>query len=217
MQLQTIKYTKSSGSAFVDVVVVIATIALAASVILPRLARPRARGHPITCVNNLKQIGLSMRMWSNEHEDKFPWRVPEKDGGTLEHATSEDVFRHFLAITNELNSPKVLVCPHDKKRTRVGTFAGFSNNNVSYFVGLDADETKPNTILSGDRSISTNGILSKGLLVLSNAAGVTWAKGIHTNSGHIGFGDGSAQQISTADLKKVLTEKAELPARLSLP
>ncbi len=158
-----------------------------------------------------------MRMWSNDHDGKFPWQVAETNGGTINYAASDQVFRHFLAATNELNSPKILACREDAKRIRTNSFAAFDNMNLSYFVGLDSDETKPTSILSGDRSITTNGVMLKGVLLLSKPQTVTWAKGIHPMGGNIALGDGSAQQFTTADFQKFLAEKVELPTRLSLP
>ena len=55
------------------------------------------QGQRVSCVNNLKQIGLAARLWSTDHNDTFP---PD-----------------FASLSNELNSPKVLVCPGDARRS----------------------------------------------------------------------------------------------------
>jgi len=65
-----------------------------------------------SCINNIKQIGLAARMWSNDHKDFLP---PD-----------------FLTITNELNSPKILVCPADTNRHPVVNWAEFVPGNVTY-------------------------------------------------------------------------------------
>src|SRR5688572_25721292 len=65
------------------------------------------------CVSNMKQIGLGLRMWVNEHGYVMP---PD-----------------FLTAQNELNSPKILVCPSDSARTnRVGVWTGFTSANATY-------------------------------------------------------------------------------------
>ena len=67
----------------------------------------------IQCVSNMKQIGLGLRMWVNEHGDVMP---PD-----------------FLTAQNELNSPKILVCPSDSARTnRLGVWTGFTSANATY-------------------------------------------------------------------------------------
>src|SRR3954466_14757436 len=130
------------GLSLIDTLVVIATLSLAILVVLPMLAKPRGRGR-IGCVSNLRQLGVAMRMWANDNNDHFPW------GTNLSEKLLEP-YAYLLLATNELNSPKILFCPEDSAKVRVAVFdQKFSNKNLSYFLGLDADETKPQTILSG--------------------------------------------------------------------
>lgn len=146
-----------------------------------------------------------MRIWSNDNGDRFPWAVPAIEGGSLEHATNIQVFRNFLPALNELSTPKILTCVEDRNRTRATNWSLFDNSNLSYFVGLDSDETKPTTILSGDRTISTNGNMTPGVWQVASNGPVVWAKGIHGNGcGNIGLADGSVQQDSNGALQKHL-------------
>ena len=78
----------------------------------------------------------------------------------------------------------------------------FRDLRLSYFLGVDADETKPNTILSGDRNISTNSDMLSGILTVRNAAELRWTKDIHQHAGNIGLADGSVTQLSTKALRK---------------
>jgi len=167
------------GMTLIDVLIVIATLAIAAGLLLPFLARSRSRSARIGCVNNLKQVGLGFRMWSQDHGDQFPWNVAITNGGTLELVTNGNALPHFLIATNELNSPKILACPNDPDRSRIAAWESLSLSNISYLIGLNADETKPMTILSGDRTLSTNGVARSGPLVVQNATKVNWAPGIH--------------------------------------
>jgi hypothetical protein len=124
-----------------DLLICLATVAMLA-VWIPILTRPKPRSARINCVSNLKQIGLGFRMWSNDHGDLFPWRVPTNEGGTLEYANSAEVFRHFLAASNELNSPKILACSQDQKRLRTNLFDFLSNQNLSYFVEINTNRNQ---------------------------------------------------------------------------
>jgi hypothetical protein len=136
-------------------------------------------------------------MWSNDNGDVFPWRVSTTRGGTLELVELGDPLPHFQAISNELNTPKVLVCSSDSIRVRVANFDQLTKRTqLSYFVGIDANETRPTSILSGDRTISTNGQPHSGLIAFATNASVRWAGGIHPGYGNIGLSDGSAQQVS---------------------
>lgn len=80
---------------------------------LPAMNQARNRATSVSCVSNLKQIGLAARMYSNDHNDTFP--------------------KDFLSMSNELYSPKVLHCPADKSKTRAADWTSFTpSRNVSY-------------------------------------------------------------------------------------
>jgi hypothetical protein len=168
-----------------------------AGLLLPALQPPRRNGrHRINCVSNLKQIGLAFRMWSGDHAERFPWAVPTAEGGTMEYVASPEVFRHFAIVSNELGSPRALACPSDLKVIRESDWTRFKNSNLSYFVGLEANESQPQTILSGDRNILGGMIDSNCIMSFGSNSPPRWGVGIHNGMGNIGLGDGSAQQVN---------------------
>ena|SRR5947209_8466079 len=198
-----------------ELVIVLAIIMVAGGLLLPSCAGSH-KGTRIRCVSNLKQIGLAFRMWSNDHAEKFPMAVSTNGGGSLEEIGAGPL-HHFLAISNELNSPKILACPSDKKRPRVSEFTRLTGKNVSYFVGLDASETQLQSILSGDRNISTKDRAISGILSLASNSPVCWTKENHDGAGDFGLGDGSAEQASTTNLQTQIGRSAYFPVRLELP
>src|SRR5262245_27038263 len=60
------------------------TTMLLAAMLLPALARAKARAQSISCVGNMKQIGLSFRTWALDHNAQFPFNVSTNAGGTRE-------------------------------------------------------------------------------------------------------------------------------------
>ena len=66
---------------------------------------PRRRYSGINCINNLKQVGLGLRMWAGDNDDKFPMQVSTNQGGTKEWVGSTNVFWHVLVLSNEMGSP----------------------------------------------------------------------------------------------------------------
>src|SRR5207237_823706 len=104
-----------------ELLVLLATLAVLAALLLPALL-PSKRYHGPNLVNNPKQIGLLLRIWSGDNNDRFPMAVPTSEGGTMGFPAGTNVFEHFRAMSNELNTPKILVCPDDKKRTAATNF-----------------------------------------------------------------------------------------------
>src|SRR5437879_12778271 len=118
---------KHSAEAFtvVELLIVVACLAILAAIILPSMARPHSYGgHRMQCINNLKQIALSFRCWSLDNNDKFPMQVSVTNGGAMEIVATGTAFTVFQVMSNELSTPKILFCPEesDPKRIAASTF-----------------------------------------------------------------------------------------------
>src|SRR5881397_1744851 len=66
-----------------ELVIVVAILGLLATLFVHAQLDPqdKARRDRILCVNQLKQVGLAFRIWSNDNNDKFPMQVEAKKGG----------------------------------------------------------------------------------------------------------------------------------------
>jgi prepilin-type N-terminal cleavage/methylation domain-containing protein len=207
----TIHSSKSrrSGFTLIELLVVIAIIAILAGLLLPALARAKAKANRAKCLSNLKQMNLGFRIFSNDNGEKFPWLVLPADGGSMD-AANQQTWRHIMPVTNEMNSPKILVCPSDSQKTMVSTWNLFVNNSaISYMVGYEAVEQKPQTILTGDRNLvgaannsSCGGWPITGAMGCPITVNSSWDQTIHNNAGDLGLADGSVQQTTTPALRK---------------
>src|SRR5579872_6875316 len=73
----------------------------------------------INCMSNMKQISIAFRLWAGDNGDNFTFNTGTNKGGTLEFCDRDkdgfdrNSMLHFLPMSNELNTPKILVCPQD--------------------------------------------------------------------------------------------------------
>ena len=160
----------------IELLVVIVTVAVLAVLLVPALAKTKANDLRINCVYNLKQVGLSFRLWGQSKAGRYPMGVAPAFGGplagqaatattsmnTLAGATAATfTYQIFQVMSNELGTPKIVACPSDGDRSARLNFGGptgagadfVGNVAVSYFVGKDADESSPQRFLCGDRNI----------------------------------------------------------------
>ena len=58
-----------------ELLVVIAIIAILAALLLPALAKAKARAYTVNCISNLKQVTLAINMFADDNEDRMPYRM----------------------------------------------------------------------------------------------------------------------------------------------
>jgi hypothetical protein len=131
-------------------------ILILTGMLLPALTRAKGRAQRINCVNNLKQIGLAFRTWELDNNEQFPFNVSTNKGGTLELCLpGEDGFDqnswlHFQVMSNELSTPKILLCPADATKQAASDFDHLHALNVTYQVhsGAEVSDANPQLILA---------------------------------------------------------------------
>ena len=115
------------GFTLIELLVVIAIISILASLLLPTLARSKERALVTTCLNNLRQIGIAMKIRNDDHDGRFPAESVDNGAG-LQMSTQESIGGFdpqpifnlaFLPakarpLFNYLSPSEVFKCPADK-------------------------------------------------------------------------------------------------------
>ncbi|WCJ61065.1 prepilin-type N-terminal cleavage/methylation domain-containing protein [Fontisphaera persica] len=117
------------GFTLIELLVVVAIIAILASMLLPALGRAKASGQRIQCVNNMRQLGLALKMYVDDNEGYYPPRARRERWTTR-------LFPYF-------NNLKLLVCPSDDMNPQ--TFGQGDNTAAQY----PADAAPRSYIING--------------------------------------------------------------------
>src|SRR5436190_15271932 len=87
------------GFTLIELLVVIAIIAILAAMLLPAVSRSKGQATKISCVNNLRQLAISMQVYVDENQGLFPPRTNPNAWGSRLYGGFKDL--------------RLLVCPND--------------------------------------------------------------------------------------------------------
>jgi len=136
------RFGAESGFTLIELLVVIAIIAVLAGLLLPALARAKGTAKKSACISNMRQLGLSWRMYLDDNNSRFPDRRDLKDSlpGGYKPWTSwprSDPRAGWAAVVLEryLRDTKIYECPSIRSgplrnAVQAHQFGGFDTNTA---------------------------------------------------------------------------------------
>ena len=129
---------KRGNFTLIELLIVVAIIAILAGMLLPALNAARAKAHSISCLSNLKQLGSTILMYAGDYNSSLPYSY-QKVGSV------ETFWQEFLANQSYIGpvmTEKILRCPVQQQ-----TNTTFSRVNSHYGVNAHIMTTAPTSPL----------------------------------------------------------------------
>lgn len=201
---------KEKGFTLIELLVVIAIIAILAAILFPVFAKAREKARQSSCQSNIKQIALSLNMYSQDYDECFP---AQGAVGTASTATIDSNY-----ISADVNTPSWVgsLAPY-MKSTKIFVCPTIGTGGKAIPVSYAANAYVLNTIASGllkptetvliidFPQVTTAETYTKIAYDITPNTGMS----VHSDGANIGFIDGHVKWMKGSDAATKLVWKAD--------
>lgn len=120
-------------------------------------------------------------------------------------------------MSNELSTPKILVCPEDKRRKAATNFTFLTDAQLSLFLNIDTTRSNRNSLLCGDRNLTNKPVARDRFVRVTAQNPLGWDNYIHGGRGTICLADSSVAWCTNGSSTLFLTIPEGATNRHAIP